>query len=99
MGRWAKPGLLATLTSKLGFAQTETRVDGQVQVRLHTGYGLKIRERRTIAPSAPEPSTNGSRDSLHLAGKNGHARETMVDSSVQHNGSAKNGATKRTYLA
>jgi CheY-like chemotaxis protein len=100
MGRWAKPGLLATLTSKLGFAQTETRVDGQVQVCLHTGYGLKIRERRMIAPSAPEPPSSGSRDSVHLAGHNGHARETGVDSgAAQHNGSTKNGASKRTYLA
>ncbi|HXP84314.1 MAG TPA: response regulator [Bryobacteraceae bacterium] len=95
MGRWANPGLLATLASKLGFAHTETRVDGQVQVRLHTGYGLKIRERRVIPPAAAESAPNGSRDALRVNGSNGYARKTVVtNGATEHNGSS-----KRTYLA
>jgi hypothetical protein len=95
MGRWAKQGFLATLTSKLGFAQTEARVDGQAQVRLHTGFGLKIRERRPIAPGDPTASLLAAPESLHLAVFNGHAPGKNGNSLAP----AHNGFTKRTQLA
>jgi CheY-like chemotaxis protein len=80
MGRWGTTGLLAALTSKLGFTQTEVAVDGQVRTRLHTGYGLKIRERRALAPFKFVAPQNAPRDPPLSRGFNGHFSDHLVDS-------------------
>ena len=48
MGQRAKSCFLATLASRLRLDQSGTRVDGDVQTRVFKGFGLKIRERKTV---------------------------------------------------
>jgi CheY-like chemotaxis protein len=89
MGRWENPGLLGVLMSKLGFKQTEASVDGKVQIRLHTGYGLKIRERRVVAPPALVAPENAPRDPPLSRGSNGRLSNHFVDSEAEQSGGSK----------
>src|SRR5271167_2034778 len=90
MGRWENPGRLAALMSKLGFKQTEAKVDGPVQIRLHTGFGLKIRERRVVAPLGFVAPENAPRDPPLSRGLNGHwSNGLVIDSEAEHRGALK----------